>query len=209
MHAANTQPTFDLGPATEAAIVVLGRDETAKAHASYFTADQTLQARTAAAAMGMMVLPISTAEQRALADQLPAGKIFGSGKAFVPFVKAALYDQLIAHIPLKDQVRPLRLVKADEPTGGAEGGTADPAASTPTRPGKTPPMSMPADWSGIVPGSVVLANETPDEGWWAAVVVSTEGYLANLKWRDFPEAPSVVRPLTELALMHPSRPVTA
>lgn len=208
MPKSNAQPAFDLQPATSAAIVVLGRDDAAKAHASYFTADQTLSARAAAAAMGMMVLPIITDEQRALADRLPAGKIFSSGRAFVPFVKGALYDQLIAHVPLKDQVRPLRLVKPEDAPSEAEGGATGPAAPNAAASAKAPPLSMPADWSGIAVGSVVLANESPDEGWWAAVVTNIEGHLVNLRWRDY-DQPSVVRPITELALMHPSRPVTA
>jgi len=205
----NAQPALDLEPATGPAIIVLGRDDSAKAHASYFTADQTLSARAAAAAMGLMVLPVTTDEQRTLADQLPAGKIFASGKAFVPFVKAALYDQLVSHVPLKDQVRPLRLVKPEVATAEVEGGGSAPEPSQAPRGGKTPPLSMPADWSGIVPGSVVLATEGLDDGWWAAVVTNINGHLANLKWRDYPEQASVVRPVTELALLHPSRPVTA
>ena len=208
MPKANPLPTLDLEPATGPAIIVLGRDDAAKAHASSFTADQVMSARAAAAAMGMMVLPVETAEQRTLADQLPAGKIFGSGKAFVPFVKGSLYDQLVAFVPLKDQVRPLRLVMANEPTAEGEGGADNPAPGGAARTSKTPPMSMPADWSGLVVGSVVLANETPEEGWWAAVVTNIEGHLVNLRWRDY-DTPSVVRPITELALLHPSRPVTA
>ena len=206
MPKSNAQPTPDLKPATDMpSIIILGRDDAAKAHASYFTADQTLQARAAAAAMGMMVLPVITDEQRDLASRLPAGKLFSSGRAFVPFVKGSLYDQLISHVPLKEQVRPLRLVKPDEPAGGAEGGAGEskaPAAAS-------APLTMPADWSGIVVGSVVLANESPDEGWWAAVVTSVQGHLCNLRWRDYPKQASVVRPITELALMHPSRPATA
>ncbi|MFP9138555.1 hypothetical protein ACLI1C_15355 [Devosia sp. XGJD_8] len=205
----NAHPALDLEPATEMpSIIVLGRDDAAKAHASVFTADQILQARAAAAAMGMMVLPIITDEQRALAYRLPAGKIFSSGRAFVPFVKGALYDQLIAHVPLKDQVRPLRLVKQEDAPSEAEGGAGDSKAPAANPGGKPAPLTMPTDWSGIVVGSVVLANESPEEGWWAAVVTNIEGHLVNLRWRDY-DQPSLVRPITELALMHPSRPVTA
>jgi len=209
MPKSNAQPTLDFEAATGPALIVLGRDNAAKAHASYFTAHQTLQARAAAAAMGMMVLPVTTDEQRDLASRLPAGKLFSSGKAFVPFVKGSLYDLLISHVPLKDQVRPLRLVKPEEPASVAEGGAVDPKAPAANPGGKPAPTTMPTDWSGIVVGSVVLANESPDEGWWAAVVTSVQGHLCNLRWRDYPEQASVVRPITELALMHPSRPITA
>lgn len=209
MPKSNAQPILDIAPATGPAIIVLGRDDAAKAHASYFTADQTMSARAAAAAMGMMVLAITTDEQRALADQLPAGKIFASGKAFVPFVKSAVYDQLISMVPLKDQVRPLRLVKPDEANGEGKGGAGAPTPSPAANTGKTPPLTMPADWSGIVIGSVVLADEGLDAGWWAAVVTNIAQNVITLLWRDYPEQGSIVRPITQLALMHPSRPVTA
>jgi hypothetical protein len=207
----NAQPALDLEPAIGPAIVVLGRDDAAKAHASSFTADQMLQARAAAAAMGFMALPVTTDEQRDLAMRLPAGKIFGSGKAFVPFVKAELYDQLIAQVPLADQVkRPLRLVKAtDDATSEAEGGGDQLPAANPGASGKAPPLTTPADWSSLKPGSVVLATETVDEGWWPAVVLAVNGHLISLRWRDVEGLPSVVRPLTELALLHPSRKATA
>ncbi len=205
MPRSNAEPTLDLEPATGPAIIVLGRDDAAKAHASSFNVDQVLQARAAAAAMGFMTLPVTTDEQRDLALRLPAGKIFGSGKAFVPFVKADLYDQLIAHMPLAEQVkRPLRIVKLEETTSEAEAGGDQPPAANPGAAGKAPPMTLPVDWSSIKPGSVVLATEGRDDGWWAAVVTNVQGHLANLKWRDFEGMPSIVRPITELALLHPS-----
>jgi hypothetical protein len=178
------------------ALVLLGRDDTNKAHAAWFDQSEFEAAGGAATLMGMMTLPITTDEHRALADRLPHGRIFGSGKAFVPFVKGALYDDLIAYVPVAQQVRPLRLVKEGE---GGE-------APTPEKPqSKVPPLTVPADWSGIVPGSVVLCLEAVGEGWFESVVVATKGEDEFvLRWRDFPDLPNFERHLSNIALLHPS-----
>jgi len=211
MPVSNAQPSLDLEPATGPAIIVLGRDDAAKAHASYFTADQILSARAAAAAMGMMVLPITTDEQRTLASRLPAGKIFGSGKAFVPFVKAELYDQLIAQVPLADQVRrSLRVVRADA-NGDDSGKAAETANPAPAlgSPHDASKLTIPQDWSKVGPGCVVLAvSDDKAEGWVESVIVQAKGTTYTLRWREYPEQPHFDRTPTGIALMHPSRRAT-
>jgi hypothetical protein len=178
------------------ALVLLGRDDTNKAHAAWFDHTEVDAAAGAATLMGMMTLPITTDEHRALAGRLPHGRIFGSGKAFVPFVKGVLYDDLIAHVPVAQQVRPLRLVKEGE---GAEG-------ATPAQPqSKVPTLTVPTDWSAIMPGSVVLCLEAPREGWFESVVIATNGDDEFvLRWRDFPGLPNFERHRSNIGLMHPS-----
>jgi hypothetical protein len=44
--------------------------------------------------MTLRMLRVRTDEHRALATQLPHGRVSASGRAFVPFVKAALFPQL-------------------------------------------------------------------------------------------------------------------
>ena len=70
------------------AAVVFGLDDAGKPHASAFTAHDAELAEKAAALMGMRVLRPGTDEQRALAAKLPKGRVFGSGRAFVPFVES-------------------------------------------------------------------------------------------------------------------------
>ncbi|KQO66382.1 hypothetical protein [Methylobacterium sp. Leaf89] len=52
-------------------------------------------------------------------------------------------------------------------------------------------------------GSIVLAQEGPDEGWWEAEVIGCNGRVFSLRWRDYdPVAfPTVLRELSELALL--------
>ena len=86
-------------PDTDAAalaIVVFGRDDAGKPHASAFSHSDAQLAEKAAGLMGMRVLRLETDKARELAGRLPRGRVFASGRAFVPFVKAGLYDALAA-----------------------------------------------------------------------------------------------------------------
>ena len=78
------------------AVVVFGLDDKGKPHASAFDVSEAKLAQKAAGLMGMRVLRPKTADQRALAAKLPRGRIFASGRGFVPFVKAGLYEALAA-----------------------------------------------------------------------------------------------------------------
>jgi hypothetical protein len=79
------------------AAILFGKDRTSKPHASYFLEGDLAAAVKAAELMKMRVLLADTDERRAVAAQLPEGRIFrASGRAFVPFVSARLYGRLVA-----------------------------------------------------------------------------------------------------------------
>ncbi|ACS40552.1 conserved hypothetical protein [Methylorubrum extorquens AM1] len=61
----------------------------------------------------------------------------------------------------------------------------------------------PRDPAEIGLGSVVLAHEGPDEGWWEAEVIGINGSVFSLRWRDYPTQPTILRKATELALLPP------
>lgn len=61
----------------------------------------------------------------------------------------------------------------------------------------------PRDPAEIGLGSVVLAHESPDEGWWEAEVIGINGRVFSLRWRDYPTQPTILRKATELALLPP------
>ena len=79
-----------------AAVVVFGRDDAGQPHASAFDATTAELAEKAAGLMGMRVLRLDTDEQRAVAAKLPRGRVFESGRAFVPFVKKPIFESLAA-----------------------------------------------------------------------------------------------------------------
>jgi hypothetical protein len=79
------------------AAILFGKDRTSKPHASYFLEGDLAAAVKAAELMKMRVLLTDTDERRAVAAELPQGRIFqASGRAFVPFVSARLYRRLVA-----------------------------------------------------------------------------------------------------------------
>ncbi len=184
-------------------LIVLGKDENGKSHASWFAADEVDLAAKAAGLMGMATLKIENEALFQLANkQLARGKVFASGRGFVPFVKAPVFDELVKNLPggklpkLKATPKP-----ADEKTKGkaAKGGSNKPVKATP------PLYPRPLDWGSIVKGSLVLAAE-PEEPWCEAVVVDTKaGGLLVLRWRDYDGWPNIVRRREDVALLHPGQ----
>lgn len=183
------------------ALIVLGLDEGGKAHASWFGEAETDVAEKAAGVMGMAALRASTDELRGLTGKLPKGKVFASGKAFVPFVKATTFDKIATHLP-SSYIWPVRAAKSavEKPKPGKKASAARDHQTTDPNEG----LTIPEGWDKIVFGSLVLACENADEGWFPARViqVSADG-LFTLKWRDFPDWPVIVRRTHHLALLHP------
>lgn len=206
---------------TAPALIVFGRDGAAKPHASCFAPSEAELAEKAAGLMGMKVLRVESDEQRELAAQLPSGKVFASGRAFVPFVKAALYERL----------RALGEVGGADERPAAASATADP--ETPPVAAPEPPKAevaktdatmaksgkgssgsggggdLPPAWADITVGSLVLASEAPMDGWWESVVIGVKDELFTLRWRDFPGEPVFARRRWHLAILPPSTGVPA
>ncbi|MGO7666524.1 hypothetical protein ACC697_29235 [Rhizobium ruizarguesonis] len=172
-------------------VIVLGRDDNGKAHASFFAATDALPAARAATLMGMLALRADNDAVRSLLPKLPKGKLFESGKAFVPFVKQDLYKQIAAHLPEADRAKAetVRSAPADVSQQGH--------AATPS--------NVPDDWSKIVVGSLVLATEDPLEGWFEATVIELKpDSVLRLQWRHYLDLPPFNRKLEDVALLHPS-----
>lgn len=211
------------------ALIVLGRDEADRPHASAFGEADAALARKAADIMGMYAIPVETDDLRALAARLPEGRVFASGKAFVPFVKASLFDELLPHLgeAWKKKKVAVRLAgggvvtsgkgkAANKVAGAATDGNAAPAdadagtGQDASAGGSTSPAAGPAapkhptDWRQIGRGSEVLAYEKPGEAWYEAIVVEERaGDLMALKWRDFEGYAVFVRRRDHLGLLHP------
>lgn len=81
----------------DAALIVFGRDDKGKAHASRYSEADRIAAMKAAHLMGFKALAVTKDAIRHIADELPQGRLFDSGKAFVPFVKEGRCLALEAH----------------------------------------------------------------------------------------------------------------
>lgn len=175
-------------------VILVGLDDQGKPHASWFTSEQADAAAIAADLMQMALLQIITPEFKAIAAGLPKGKLFESGKAFVPFVKRSVYEQLATHLTVDFLTASAHRVEAAKAAG---------ESYTKASKGEVA-MRLPEDWSKIAVGDTVLASESVDDGWWFAEVVELPGEdKVRLRWRDFPEYPTMTVAITEIALLHP------
>ena len=70
--------------------------------------------------------------------------------------------------------------------------------------GKDAAASRPASWQAIEVGSLVIAHESHEDGWWEAIVVAVENDQLVLRWRDYARTPCVRRGRFEVALHPPA-----
>jgi hypothetical protein len=177
------------------ALIVLGRDEADRPHASAFGEADAALARKAADIMGVRaslfdeLLPHLGKEwKQKAAVRLAGGGAVTSGKG-----KAA---NKVAGAATDGNAG---LADADIGTGqdASAGGSTSPAAG-PAAP------KHPTDWQQIGRGSEVLAYEKPGGEWYEAIVVEERaGDLMALKWRDFEGYAVFVRRRDHLGLLHP------
>lgn len=171
-----------------ATVIVFGRDGK-KARGSWFPAEAGAAAHSAAKAMGMNALDVANDDVRHLATRLPQGRLFDSGKAFVPFVQSAVLDALVTHLPRGQSLK----VRASAASAAPVPTAVSKAASGVTH--------HPKDWQDIKVGSLVLATEGDGEGWFECVVQEAYEKEVRLKWRDYPDYEAFTRGRDQLALM--------
>ena len=183
-----TKDTNGSGPE----LIVLGRDEAGKPRAARFPTGHDGLVAKAAKAMNLAVCKADGEVLSELAKKLPPGRLYSTGRGFVPAVGRSLYDKLVEQLKLAGQPVP---GEADPPNG-------DESATAQAAPG------LPATWDGIAVGHLVIAQEALDDGWWEAIVLARDGDMLTLKWRDYPWQPNVLRHAGSVALLKPG-PVAA
>src|SRR5579864_7116713 len=175
--------------------VVLGIDVDGRPHASRFEERDAQFVQRAAELMGFHVIrvPPDNTELLTIAEGLPLGKIFATGRAFVPFVGRSAFDKLAALVEggvtitarAEAGVRPVSPLAEMFTTEAVD--TAD------------------ALWAKVEVGTVVLAAQ-PDlygPGWWEGVVVGVNGDDLTLRWMDEPAEEPVHVARRDVALRHP------
>jgi hypothetical protein len=189
------------------ALVVFGRDEAGKPHASSFAESEVALAEKAAGLMGMSLLPVKTDAERALAAKVPKGRVFASGRAFTPFVKATLFAELQAAapqatMPPNDAAERLSAA-SDQPNGPAPEGTT---VAAPIPGGGAPLAKQHGGWGDIQVGSIVLAAAGPTHLSWheCEVLAIDAGGVLTLRYADWPDEPHIARRAEEVGLMHPA-----
>jgi hypothetical protein len=171
-----SQPAKPLGKV----YILFGADEYAKPRAarfSAFSAEDTALLAKAAASLHVRLVEVANPDLAEVAPKLPAGRLHASGGGLVPYIKGPLYlDLIAANLPDVDP----------------------PVSPDPT------PQEIPGSWDEIGPGHVVIAKETSECGWWDAVVVERTGDLVTVRYRDYPDCPSMIRHRSAIALISPA-----
>jgi hypothetical protein len=204
----------------EPSLVLFGRDPAGKPRASWFDAGSIDFATSAAELMHMKILRIITEEQRALAKQLPRGRIFSSGRAFAPFARANIYNSL--ELEASDARAADVGTGVEASTAAAmslaadRDGDAESASGNKSQAASRSPVGShsrqsrgdshrPKSWDEIEIGSLVLATTGIEDGWWEAIIESIDGDILTCRWRDYPTEPNVLRGRNELALLAPDQ----
>ncbi|SSC65482.1 unnamed protein product [Ciceribacter selenitireducens ATCC BAA-1503] len=176
---------------------MVGLDDKGKPHASWFALSDTAKVARAADLMDMAVIEVKMPDLVATAAALPRGKLFDSGRAFVPFVKRETYEKLATY--LDDDFIAATSARLEATAPGGSGAASYAKASK----GETT-ARLPEDWSKLTVGDRVLASDGPGDGWYEAdIQEALPDDQFRLRWRDWPELSNFTRGITDIALLHP------
>lgn len=177
---------------TKPQLIIYGLDETGKPKAGRFTPSHADAAKEAAAAMKLTAIEATGPRADDILRKLSVGRIHARGKAFIPFIKRDLYDQICS-------------VNGEPNAKGKEG----PALSSPpieqslSTAKASQASALPRDWDRIDAGHMVLLQESLAAGWFEAIVISRDNESLTLRLRDYPKYPNFVRHIRTVALVHP------
>jgi hypothetical protein len=186
-------------PATPDKFFVLGFDNKGKPRGARFAEYNERVLNFVSDLMLTSVYPASAAFAEA-AMKLPPGRVYASGKAFVPPVKRDLVEKL-AHILNQpgDESKTFKLAYPPGQTPEQEGNPEEAKIRT------ISPVTfgLPRTWDSIQAGHVVLIHESPADGWWEATVLEREDEILTLRFRDYPRQPKFQRHISQVALINP------
>jgi hypothetical protein len=126
--------------------------------------------------------------------KLPPGRLYSSGKAFIPNIRRDLVEKLGAAL-----AAPGEESQAHKPVAPPEGQANVITVRT------TSPITsgLPRSWETIGAGHVVLVHESPSDGWWEATVEIRDEEILTLRFRDYPRQPKFQRHISQVALINP------
>jgi hypothetical protein len=185
--------------ATHDKFFVFGMDDKGKPRGARFAEFNERALNFAVDLMLTGVYPASPAFTE-IGTKLPPGRLYSSGKAFIPNVRRDLVEKLDAVLATPgDESQKYKLTYPPGQTPEHEGHPEEAKIRT------VSPISfgLPRSWDSIQPGHVVLVHESPADGWWEATVQEREDEILTLKFRDYPRQPKFQRHISQVALINP------
>lgn len=190
---ANGTPKKDTAAVDQ--LFVVGLDGNGKPRGARFAKSNDLVVSAALDLRLAAVHPASAAFAE-LGMKLPPGRLYASGKTFIPNIRRDLHDKLVAVLAeTGDGSTAYRLTP---PLGESN----DPHSP---QPGCLSPITsgLPRSWETISVGHMVLVHESPMDGWWEAVVIKREDEILTLRFRDYPKQPTFIRHINTVGLVNP------
>jgi hypothetical protein len=180
-------------PMKASPMFVFGHDENGKPRGARFaeTLDSTA---TACFDIGLKVVASIPSEMTELVNKLPLGRVYSSGKAFVPNIRKDLYDKIIVGLAkaAEDGNDPVLQLNREPDAQAQPASCVSPITS-----------GLPRSWETIGVGHMVLVHEGPADGWWEAVVEVRDGEMLTMRYRDYPKQPTFSRHINTVALVNP------
>jgi hypothetical protein len=122
--------------------------------------------------------------------KLPVGRLYASGKAFVPPIRRDLLGKLKAAIE----------------ASGDESHVQQPApapSSEKTKAGGVVAAGLPRTWESIDVGQLVLVEDDDPGFGWPCLVTKREDQVLTLRLRDYPDKGTYVRHIAQVGLVNP------
>lgn len=172
-------------------LFVFGLDEDGKPRGARF-AEFNERVVSAAAQMKLVSVHPASPAVTEIGMKLPVGRLYASGKAFVPPIRRDLLGKLKAAIETPgDQSH----VHQSAPAQSAEKANAA---------GDVVAAGLPRTWESIDVGQLVLVeDDDPGYGWWPCLVTKREGQVLTLRLRDYPDKGTYVRHIAQVGLLNP------
>ena len=163
-------------------IVLYGVAANRKPQAARFPANLCDLALKAGQQLKLNVLKVATDDIAQVAGRLPVGRINATGRGLVPYVKQALYDQVLAAANGGNQST------GSTATSCAPHGFTNIPLNEECEGGNSAGSDgLPKTWKDVGPNHLVLVQESLRQGWWEAIVIERCDDMLTVRWRDYPK----------------------
>ena len=172
-------------------LFVFGLDEDGKPRGARF-AEFNEKVVSAAAQMKLASVHPASPAVIEIAMRLPVGRLYASGKAFVPPIRRDLLGKLKAALEVPGDESHVHQPAPAESTEEAKAA------------GEVVAAGLPRTWESIAVGQLVLVeDDDPGYGWWPCLVTERNKDVLTLRLRDYPDKGTYVRHIAQVGLLNP------